>query len=102
VLRHDRVVVSKDAAARLIRTLDPEQAAAAAPHVETIAPAPAPKKEAAPKAAAKPAAKNRQRPKSPRPRRGRISHGSPHYQIIRRRIITEGTRCERNRTHRGV
>ena len=55
VLRHDRVVVSKDAAARLIRTLDPEHAAAEAPHVESIAPAPAPKKEAAPKAAGKPA-----------------------------------------------
>jgi large subunit ribosomal protein L4 len=54
VLRHDRVVVSKDAAARLVRTLDPSGQGAEAPHVESIAPAPAPKKEAAPKAAAKP------------------------------------------------
>jgi large subunit ribosomal protein L4 len=52
VLRHDRVVVSKDAAARLVRALDPSGEGADAPHVETIAPAPAPKKEAAPKAAA--------------------------------------------------
>src|SRR5271168_796838 len=59
VLRHDRVVVSKDAAARLIRTLDPNYDRATAPQVESIAPAPAaaPKKEAAPKAASKPAAK---------------------------------------------
>jgi hypothetical protein len=51
VLRHDRLVVSKDAAARLIRTLDPNHDPAVAPQVESIAPAPAPKKEAAPKAA---------------------------------------------------
>lgn len=57
VLRHDRIVVSKDAAARLIRTLDPDHQPAEAPQLESIAPAPAPKKEAAPKAAAKPAAK---------------------------------------------
>ena len=56
VLRHDRLVVSKDAAARLVRALDPN-AAPEAPHVETIAAAPAAKKEAAPKAAAKPAKK---------------------------------------------
>jgi large subunit ribosomal protein L4 len=54
VLRHDRLVVSKDAAARLIRALDPDHEPSA-PHVESIAPAPAPaaKKEAAPKAASK-------------------------------------------------
>jgi len=54
VLRHDRLVVSKDAAARLVRTLDPNHEPEA-PHVESIAPAPAlaAKKEAAPKAAAK-------------------------------------------------
>jgi large subunit ribosomal protein L4 len=57
LLSHDLLLLSKDAVARLIRTLDPEAAAAATPHVETIAPAPAAKKEAAPKAAAKPAAK---------------------------------------------
>jgi hypothetical protein len=51
------LLLSKDAVARLIRTLDPEAAAAATPHVETIAPAPAAKKEAAPKAKAKPATK---------------------------------------------
>src|SRR6202030_2611611 len=56
LLKHDLLVLSKDAVARLIRTLDPEAAAAATPQVETIAPAPAVKKEAAPKAktAAKP------------------------------------------------
>lgn len=57
VLRHDRLVVSKDAAARLVRALDPDCEPVEAPHVEAIAPAPAPKREAAPKAAAKPAAK---------------------------------------------
>jgi hypothetical protein len=57
VLRHDRLVVSKDAAARLVRALDPDREPVETPHVESIAPAPAPKKEAAPKAAAKPAAK---------------------------------------------
>jgi large subunit ribosomal protein L4 len=57
VLRHDRLVVSKDAAARLVRALDPNHESTA-PHVESIAPAPVPagKKEAAPKVA-KPAAK---------------------------------------------
>ncbi len=58
VLRHDRVLLSKDAVARLVRTLDPEHASVAAPHVESIAPAPAAEtKQAAPKAARKPAAK---------------------------------------------
>ena len=65
LLRHDRLILSKDAVARVNRSLDPEKAAVQAPHVETIAPAPAkpaaaPKKVAAPKAAAKkdkPAAK---------------------------------------------
>jgi large subunit ribosomal protein L4 len=50
VLRHDRVVVSKDAVARLVRALDPNHESVQAPHVESIAPAPAAKKEAAPKA----------------------------------------------------
>jgi large subunit ribosomal protein L4 len=53
VLRHDRLVLSKDAVARLVRALDPDSLTVQAPHVESIAPAPAPKKEAAPKAAAK-------------------------------------------------
>lgn len=63
VLKHDRLVLSKDAVARLIRSLDPEKKPIEAPHVETIAPAPAAKKEAAPKAAAKkPAAKKAAKP----------------------------------------
>jgi large subunit ribosomal protein L4 len=57
VLRHDRLVVSKDAAARLVRALDPSYASVEAPHVESIAPAPAAKQEAAAKPAAKTAAK---------------------------------------------
>src|SRR5277367_6218931 len=57
LLNHDLLLLSKDAVARLIRTLDPEAAAAATPHVETIAPAPAAKKVAAPKAKAKPVKK---------------------------------------------
>lgn len=75
VLRHDRLVVSKDAAARLVRTLAPEHAAAEAPHVESIAPAPAPtpapKKETAPKAAAKPAAKKTAAAKKPAAKKGK-------------------------------
>jgi len=50
LLRHDRLICSKDAAARLSRSLDPEKPAAA-PIVETIAPAPPAKSAAAPKAA---------------------------------------------------
>ena len=62
VLRHDRLVLSKDALARLVRTLDPNAEPVAAPDVESIAVAPkkeaAAKKPAAKKAAAKkPAAK---------------------------------------------
>ncbi len=49
LLNHDLLLLSKDAVARLSHSLDPEAAAAATPHVETIAPAPAIKKEAAPK-----------------------------------------------------
>src|SRR5579864_1816232 len=64
VLKHDLVVLSKDAVARLSHTLDPEKKPIVAPDVETIAPAPkAAKKEAAPKAAAKkPAAKAAAKP----------------------------------------
>src|SRR5258707_654878 len=57
LLKHELVLLSKDAAARLSHTLDPEKTPIATPDVETIAPAPAAKKASAPKAAAKPAAK---------------------------------------------
>ena len=70
VLRHDRLVVSKDAVARLVRALDPEHPSVVAPHVESIAPA-APKKEAAPKAAAKPAAKKPSTAKRPAAKKGK-------------------------------
>ena len=70
VLRHDRVVVSKDAVARLVRALDPN-AVVEAPHVETIAPAPAAKKETAPKAAAKAAAKKPEAAKKPAKKKGK-------------------------------
>jgi large subunit ribosomal protein L4 len=61
VLKHDRLLLSKDAVARLARSLDPEKKPVAVPDVATIEAAPA-KKEAAPKKAAarkaaKPAAK---------------------------------------------
>jgi large subunit ribosomal protein L4 len=59
LLRHDLLVLSKDAVARLSHTLDPESAPVEAPHVQSIAPAAKPatagkpvKKEAAPKTAA--------------------------------------------------
>ena len=54
VLKHDLVLLSKDAAARLNHSLDPEKKPVVVPDVATIAPAAKPaKKEAAPKAAAK-------------------------------------------------
>ena len=59
VLKHDRLLLSKDAVARLVRTLDPEKTPIAVPDVETIAAAPA-KKETA--AAKKPAAKKAAKP----------------------------------------
>ena len=66
VLKHDLLVLSKDAVARLSHTLDPEKKPVVVPDVETIAPAAKPaKKEAAPKAAAKkekPAAKKAAKP----------------------------------------
>jgi hypothetical protein len=52
LLKHDLLVLSKDAVTRLSHSLDPEKTPAVAPDVETIAPAPS----AAKKAAAKPAA----------------------------------------------
>jgi len=67
VLRHDHLVVSKDAAARLVRALDPEGTAERAPLVEVIAPAPAEKKEVAPKATPKKSAA----PKKPAARKGK-------------------------------
>jgi large subunit ribosomal protein L4 len=67
LLKHERLIVSKDAAVRLSRSLDPDYVAVEAPHVETIAPAPAAKKEAASAApkkalAKKPAAKKAAKP----------------------------------------
>jgi len=57
VLKHDLLVLSKDAVARLSHSLDPEKKPIVVPDVATIAPAAKPakpaKKEAAPKAAAK-------------------------------------------------
>jgi large subunit ribosomal protein L4 len=72
LLRHGRLIVSKDAAAKLSASLDPERAAAGAPLVETIAPAPAAPKaaKAAPKKTAKPAAAKAKKPaKSPKGKR---------------------------------
>jgi large subunit ribosomal protein L4 len=60
VLKHDRLLLSKDAAARLVRTLDPEKMPIAVPDVETIAAAAPVKKETA--AAKKPAAKKAAKP----------------------------------------
>jgi len=57
VLKHDRLVLSKDAVARLVRSLDPEKKPIEVPDVETIAVAPAKKEVAAKKPAAKKAAK---------------------------------------------
>jgi len=57
VLKHDRLVLSKDAVARLMRSLDPEKKPLEVPDVETIAAAPAKKEAAAKKPAAKKAAK---------------------------------------------
>jgi large subunit ribosomal protein L4 len=54
VLRHDLLVLSKDAVVRLSHSLDPERKPVVVPDVATIAPAAKPaKREAAPKAAAK-------------------------------------------------
>ena len=62
VLKHDRLVLSKDAVARLVRSLDPEKKPVAVPDVETIAAAPAKKEAAAKKPAAKKAAKPAAKP----------------------------------------
>src|SRR5262249_26454946 len=65
LLKHELIVLSKDAASRLSHSLDPNAEPIAPPEVTTIAAAAAPKK-AAPKAAAKskPAAK-KAAPKKP-------------------------------------
>lgn len=59
VLRHDRLLLSKDAVARLSHSLDPERTPVAVPDVATIAPAakPAARKKAAPAKAAVKSAK---------------------------------------------
>jgi len=64
VLKHDLLVLSKDAVARLSHSLDPEKKPIVVPDVASIAPAAKPaKKEAAPKAEAKkPAAKKAAKP----------------------------------------
>ncbi len=73
VLRHDRLLLSKDAVARLVRTLDPDHESVAAPHVESIAPAPvaAPKKEAAPKVKTEKVAKKPAAAKKPATKKGK-------------------------------
>jgi len=67
LLRHDRLIVSKDAATRLGNSLNPEKPAVPAQLVETIAPAPAaPKAEKLPaKKAAKPAGAAKAKAKKP-------------------------------------
>jgi len=57
VLKHDRLMLSKDSVARLVRSLDPEKKPIEVPDVETIAAAPVAKEAAAKKPAAKKAAK---------------------------------------------
>src|SRR5947207_541952 len=64
VLKHDLLVLSKEAVARLSRSLDPEKKPVVVPDVEMIAPAAKPvKKEAAPKASAKKPAAAKKAPK---------------------------------------
>ena len=65
VLKHDLVLLSKDAAARLNHSLDPENKPVVVPDVAAIAPAAKPaKKEAAPKAAKKRTRKKAAKPKT--------------------------------------
>jgi large subunit ribosomal protein L4 len=66
VLKHDLVLLSKDAAARLNHSLDPEKKPVVVPDVAAIAPAAKPaKKGAAPKSAAKkPTTKKAAKPKA--------------------------------------
>ena len=53
LLKHDLLVLSKDAVTRLSHSLDPEKTPAVAPDVESIAPAPKAEKKAAKPVAAK-------------------------------------------------
>jgi len=62
VLKHDRLLLSKDAVLRLVRSLDPEKKPVVVPDVESIAAAPAEKDAAAKKPAAKKAAKSAVKP----------------------------------------
>jgi len=62
VLKHDRLLLSKDAVARLVRSLDPEKKPVVVPDVEAIAAAPAKKEASAKKPAAKKAAKPAAKP----------------------------------------
>ena len=67
VLKHDLLVMSKDAVARLSHSLDPEKKPVVVPDVAAIAPAAKPaKKEAAPKAAARKPAAAKKTAKPPR------------------------------------
>jgi large subunit ribosomal protein L4 len=67
LLKHDLIVLSKDAAARLSHALDPDAQPIAQPDVGSIAPAPTAKKDAVPKDAAKskPAATKKAVPNKP-------------------------------------
>jgi len=62
VLKHDRLLLSKDAVVRLVRSLDPEKKPVVVPDVESIAAAPAEKDAAAKRPAAKKAAKSAVKP----------------------------------------
>ena len=62
VLKHDRLLLSKDAVVRLVRSLDPERKPVVVPDVESIAAAPVEKDSAAKKSAAKRAAKSAVKP----------------------------------------
>ena len=62
VLKHDRLLLSKDAVVRLVRSLDPEKKPVVLPDVESIAAAPAEKDAAAKKPAAKKATKSAVKP----------------------------------------
>jgi len=62
VLKHDRLLLSKDAVLRLVRSLDPEKKPVVVPDVESIAAAPAEKDAAAKRPAAKKAAKSAVKP----------------------------------------
>ena len=63
LLKHDLLVLSKEAVARLSHSLDPEKTPAATPDVESIAPAPKREK----KAAAKPAAAKKSKAAAKKP-----------------------------------